>query len=74
VVDVLAVGLTPAEFAARASGSVSAAEARGILGGMGIDIPGAIYGNTDVLDVFRSLQPMGPEQIQSFLEAAGGSG
>ena len=63
----VAVGLTPTEFAARAGTEVSAAEARGALRQLGVQVPEAIRDVEAANAALRDLPKLTKEQIQHFL-------
>ena len=60
----------PAEFARRASLTITVSQARGILASMGIRIQSSIRGPTGVDAALRATPRLTPEQIQAFLIAA----
>jgi len=64
------IGILPAEFARRASITITASQARNILSGMGIHIQLSIRGPAAVDAVLRATPRLTSEQIQQFLNAA----
>jgi hypothetical protein len=63
--------MPPAEFAAKASITISAAQARGILSQLGIQVP-SIIRDIPALDYELKIAPrLTPEQIQEFLLKVG---
>ncbi|HEU5381384.1 MAG TPA: RHS repeat-associated core domain-containing protein, partial [Ktedonobacteraceae bacterium] len=65
----VAVWVSPLEFAERASITINAATARGILNDMGISLPRSI--SSDISSVLRELPTLSPEQIAQFVQSAG---
>jgi hypothetical protein len=68
------VGTMPTDFAARASTTISASTARGILGNMGIFVPGQIAAPEDLTAFLRGSPLMSSEQIAEFLARVRGRG
>jgi hypothetical protein len=66
------VSTTPADFAARASTTISASTARSVLGEMGIQVPGLIISPADLTTFLRNSPLMSSEQIAQFLARIGG--
>lgn len=64
------INILPAEFARRASVTITASQARAILERMGISIQSNIRGPADVDAVLRATPRLTTEQIQQFLNAA----
>jgi hypothetical protein len=65
------VELLPAEFARRARYTISAAQARAILRGMGIIVPSIIRGPAGVDAALGFVPRLSQEQVQQFVDAAG---
>jgi hypothetical protein len=57
------VGTTPADFAARASTTITASNARSVLGDMGIFVPGQIAAPEDLTTFLRGSPLMSSEQV-----------
>jgi RHS repeat-associated protein len=64
------VGVSPSEFAQRASITITVEQAREILAGMGIPTPPRIYGKRAIEDAIIDTPRMSPEQTQEFIEQA----
>jgi hypothetical protein len=64
----VAIGVAPLEFAARASTTITVAEARTILQDMGISVPRVIVGPAGVDAALRSIPRLTPEQIEHFMQ------
>jgi hypothetical protein len=66
----VAVELLPTQFAAR-SQTITAAQSRSILEGMGIRTPATIADKAALDAALRASTPMTPAQIHAYLKAAG---
>jgi len=69
----VAVELLPAEFAARASTTITAAEARTALSNLGVRVPPAIRGSAAADSVLRNTPRLTDAQIKEFLDAVKGT-
>ncbi|MFJ2986222.1 beta strand repeat-containing protein [Collimonas sp. NPDC087041] len=65
----VAVGVPPTQFADTASVTITAAQARGILADMGINVP-AYVPIGDVTNTLQSIPKLTPAQTQQFINAA----
>jgi RHS repeat-associated protein len=66
------VSTTPADFASRASTTISASTARSVLREMGIQVPGLIVSPADLTGFLRASPLMSSQQIAEFLARIGG--
>jgi hypothetical protein len=65
------VNVLPTQFARQASVTITAEQARGILQGMGINIPANItYQGSALTNYLQSLPSLTPAQIQNFVQRA----
>ena len=64
------LNILPAEFARRASATITASQARDILARIGINVQSSIRGAAAVDAVLRATPRLATEQIQQFLNAA----
>lgn len=62
----VAIGLTPTEFAARAT-SISLGESRAALGQIGVELPTSVS-KASLSAELKSLTPLTEEQIKQYLE------
>jgi hypothetical protein len=67
----IGVGMTT-EFAARASTTIPGAEARSILGGLGVDVPGQLSSVSSLNYWLAGRTPKSSAQIAEFIRLAGG--
>jgi len=66
----VALSTTPADFAARAETTISAADARAILQDMGYSSPGQIYDLDALRQALAEVPTLTAEEIQQFINAA----
>ena len=64
-------GIQPLEFANRASLSISSSQARGILRGMGYDVPSAVS-TGEMSGIFSNMPKLTANEIINFVNTAGG--
>jgi RHS repeat-associated protein len=66
----IGIGLKPSDFAALASITITAEQARTILREMGFSVPSVIYDKAALDDALRNTPRLTPEQIEEFIRRA----